>query len=85
MKLLIKPLGAASKTLICEIKPDCRLIVVHPDDTLETALELMAEHGFGHMPVVERYNPTKLVGFLTRNDIIQVYREKAKEKEDHFK
>ncbi len=71
-------------TLVCKIKADCHLIVVHPDDTLETALELMAEHGFGHMPVVERFNPTKLVGFLTRNDIIQVYRQKAKEREDHF-
>lgn len=68
--------------LICKIKQDCKLVVTHPDDTLETALELMAEHGFGHMPVVDREDPTKLVGFLTRNDIIQVYREKAKERKD---
>jgi len=69
-------------TLICKIKQDCQLIVTYPDDTLETAMELMAEHGFGHMPVVDRDEPTKLVGFLTRNDIIQVYRLKAKERED---
>ena len=69
-------------SLICKIKADCQLIVTYPDDTLETAMELMAEHGYGHIPVVDRDNSTKLVGFLTRNDIIQVYRLKAKERED---
>ncbi len=77
--------GVDKRTPISQIKTCDNLIVTYPDETLDIAMEKMAEHGFGHLPVVDRDDSTKLVGFLTRNDIVQVYREKAKEREDHYK
>ncbi|MEW5937495.1 MAG: chloride channel protein [Candidatus Thermoplasmatota archaeon] len=56
-------------------------LVAHPDDLLEDALERMAEKGYGHLPVVDPANRARLVGFLTRDDIMRVYRHRAKEKE----
>ena len=77
--------GIDRNTPITEIKTCNNIIVTYPDETLQTAQEKMAQHGFGHMPVVDRDDSTKLLGFLTRNNIIQVYQEKAKEREDHYK
>ena len=47
--------------------------VVHPDDTLEAALELMVGHDFDHLPVVRKETPEMLAGFLTRTDILRMY------------
>ena len=47
--------------------------VVHPDDTLEAALELMVGHDFDHLPVVRKETPEVLAGFLTRTDILRMY------------
>ena len=44
--------------------------VIHPDDTLENALEVMVGHNFDYLPVVREGAPDKLVGFLTRSDIL---------------
>ena len=49
------------------------LIVVHPEDTLETALADMVTHNINHLPVVRRDEPDQLVGFITRTDILQAY------------
>jgi CIC family chloride channel protein len=66
---------------ICNIETKTSLAVVYPDNTLEEAMEMIAETGFGHLPVVSRDEPMKLVGFLTRKDILKVYRNKKKEKQ----
>jgi len=47
--------------------------VTHPDETLETALEIMIGHDFDHLPVVRKETPNTLVGFLTRTDILRTY------------
>ena len=47
--------------------------VIHPDDTLENALEVMVGHNFDYLPVVREGAPDKLVGFLTRSDILRTY------------
>jgi CIC family chloride channel protein len=56
-----------------------RLIVTYPSETLEDALEKMAIAEIGHLPVVSEENPLKLVGFLSRGDIIRAYQRKAME------
>ncbi|MCK4756857.1 MAG: chloride channel protein, partial [Thermoplasmata archaeon] len=66
---------------ICDIETKKDLVVVYPDDTLEHAMETMTSSGFGHLPVVSKENPDKLVGFLTRNDILKVYRDKKGERQ----
>jgi CIC family chloride channel protein len=49
------------------------LIVVYPESSLEEALEIMVNQEINHLPVVERESPDRLVGFLSRTDIMQVY------------
>lgn len=50
-------------------------VVVHPDDSLEAALEIMVNRDFNHLPVVDRAVPDQLIGFLTRTDILKTYSE----------
>jgi CIC family chloride channel protein len=47
--------------------------VIHPDDTLETALAVMVGHNFDHLPVVRPETPDILAGFLTRSDVLRTY------------
>jgi len=56
-----------------------KIVTAYPDETLEEVLERMALKGIGHIPVVERFNPKNLVGFVTRSDIIKVHKKKAME------
>jgi CIC family chloride channel protein len=77
--------GVDESTPILEIETQGPLVVTYESETLEAAMEKMAASGFGHMPVVSRDDETKLVGFLTRKDIIMVYKRKAKEREDEWK
>jgi len=70
-----------SDACVCDIETKADLIVAYPDNTLEEAMELIAESGFGHLPIVSRDEPMKLVGFITRNDILKVYSHKKKERE----
>ncbi|MGV8129749.1 MAG: chloride channel protein [Methanolinea sp.] len=48
-------------------------IVVHPGSSLEEALEIMVNQEINHLPVVERESPDRLVGFLSRTDVMQAY------------
>ena len=47
------------------------LITVKPKENLSEALLKMDIHGFGHLPVVDQENPDKLIGFVSRRDIIR--------------
>ncbi len=73
---IAKGMGDAN---ICDIETKKGLQVVYPDMTLEEAMELMTSLDFGHLPVVSREDPDQLMGFLTRNDILKVYKGKKKE------
>jgi CBS domain-containing protein len=50
--------------------------VVCPDNTLREAADLMAVEGIGRLPVVERAAPGRVVGILTRSDILAAYRRR---------
>ncbi len=49
------------------------LSVIYPDNSLEDALELMVSHHLNHLPVVEKDSPDRLIGFLSRTDILRAY------------
>jgi len=49
------------------------LIVAFPDETLNDALRKLGLRDIGRLPVVERDNHTKLVGLVTRKNIIAAY------------
>jgi H+/Cl- antiporter ClcA len=46
------------------------LVVAFPDETLHGALTKMLQHDLGRLPVVERANPTHVVGYLGRAAIL---------------
>ncbi len=50
-----------------------RLVVAYPDETLHRALERMSHRDIGRLPVVDRNSPSKLVGWISRADIIRAY------------
>ncbi len=50
--------------------PRRRPIVLHADQSLREAVDVMARHGVGRLPVVARAPSGQLVGILTRGDII---------------
>lgn len=49
------------------------LVCVYEDETLRAAVDLMAIHDVGRLPVVTRENPDTIKGILTRNDILKAY------------
>ncbi|MCD6483881.1 MAG: chloride channel protein [Candidatus Odinarchaeota archaeon] len=50
------------------------LVVTYPDETAEIAYAKLERHHIGRLPVVERDNPKKLVGIVTRRDVLRAYR-----------
>jgi chloride channel protein, CIC family len=48
-------------------------IVAYPDETLQRAIERMSHRDIGRLPVVDRNNSTRLVGWISRADIIRAY------------
>ena len=51
------------------------LIVTYEDENLEIALRRLLDNSIGRLPVVDREDPKRLLGLLTKSDII---REHAK-------
>ena len=47
-----------------------RLVVAYPDESLFEAAEKMLRRGVGRLPVVERDDPTRLVGYLGRTGVL---------------
>jgi len=51
-------------------------VVVYEESSLREAADLMLHHDVGRLPVVARAAPRKVVGFLTRSDLIRAHRER---------
>lgn len=47
------------------------VVVAHPDEALHDALAKMLTFDIGHLPVVEKSAQRRVVGFLTRSDILK--------------
>jgi CIC family chloride channel protein len=56
-------------------------VVAYPDDQLEDALDLMIRSGVGRLPVVDRDQPTQLLGMLSRGSLATAYRSVLDEEE----
>ncbi|MHC1567207.1 MAG: chloride channel protein [Candidatus Syntropharchaeia archaeon] len=50
-----------------------KLVVVYPDESLEDALHRIVAYDIGRLPVVDRENPRKLLGIITRSDITRAH------------
>jgi CIC family chloride channel protein len=49
------------------------LIVAYPDETVHHALERMSHRDIGRLPVVDHNKPSKLIGWISRADIVRAY------------
>ncbi len=49
------------------------LLVVHPDETIGTALRRLSTRDVGRLPVVGRDTPRQLLGILRRTDVVRAY------------
>jgi H+/Cl- antiporter ClcA len=52
---------------------------VYDDCTMRQALDHMVNHGIGRLPVVARSQPSRVIGIVTRSDVLSVYRRQAQE------
>lgn len=50
-----------------------KLITVTPEDPVDMAFRAVRKNDLGHLPVVSAENPRKLVGIITRSDLIKAY------------
>ena len=50
--------------------------VVYDDSTLRDAADHMVNHDIGRLPVVKRGEPGRVVGMLTRSDILGAHRKR---------
>ncbi|MBM7624175.1 chloride channel protein [Sporohalobacter salinus] len=57
------------------------LIVAYPDEFLTTALKKLTFHNIGRIPVVDKEEEDKLVGLISRSDVIKAYNQKVSAKE----
>jgi chloride channel protein, CIC family len=51
-------------------------LVAYPNDTLDETINRMVEKGVSHLPVVEPSDPTHLIGFITKGDIMKAHHRK---------
>jgi CIC family chloride channel protein len=49
------------------------LVVAYPDETMHSALDRMHERDIGRLPVVDRNDPTRILGIISRHDIIRAH------------
>jgi CIC family chloride channel protein len=63
------PTDEMNKRTIGEIMSR-KVATARPDEKLTTVLARIDDTGYGHLPVVDPKDPSKLVGIVTRKDII---------------
>jgi CBS domain-containing protein len=58
-------------------------IIVYDDLTLRDAADHMVNHNIGRLAVVQRENPGKVVGIVTRSDLLMAQRRRLDEMKLH--
>ncbi len=66
------PVEDRAKTKVRDVMTT-ELIVAYPDEDLRSALAKMVNHNIGRLLVVSREDKTKLLGIITKGDIIRAY------------
>ena len=59
-----------------------QLIVTYPDEPLRDAIEKIVRHNIGRLPVVNRTEPDRVLGYLGRSSILSA-RLREHEEEEH--
>jgi CIC family chloride channel protein len=66
----------AASVLSCS---NAKLTVTYPDELLKEAVKKMVTQDIGRLPVVDRLQPTRLVGYIGRSAIIQAQVKQLKD------
>jgi len=53
------------------------VIVAYPDENMKQVMDRLYKNNIGRLPVVDRENPKKLLGIVTRTDAISAYERAA--------
>jgi CBS domain-containing protein len=48
------------------------LVIAHPDESVHDAVARMLAHGIGHLPVVNRVDPKKLIGCICSANLLAI-------------
>jgi H+/Cl- antiporter ClcA/CBS domain-containing protein len=68
---ILRVLQAGSAAAVTALAAGSREVAVaYPDETLQEAIATMLKRNIGRLPVVDRTNPGKVVGYLGRADIL---------------
>lgn len=51
-----------------------RLLVTYKDETIQQALQRMGAYDIGRLPVVQRNNPRRLIGWISRSAVVRAYK-----------
>lgn len=70
--------GIPGETTLLEVGND-ELVLAYPDQPLSEAVELMAMHDIGRLPVVERRDPQVLVAYLGRSAVLEAREHRRRE------
>ena len=70
-ELLEKAKAAAPETSLAEIAPKGIVPIVHPDNSVDLPLRRLGDRAF--LPVVHRAHPERLVGIVSREDVLRAY------------
>jgi CIC family chloride channel protein len=68
-------MSSANQSLTAADIATTSLITAYPDESLHDLLHKLGENDIGHIPVIDRNKPSKLVGVLRRHDIVKAYRK----------
>ena len=49
------------------------LVVAYPDESVHEALDKMVEKDVGRLPVVERGDPSRIIGIISKHDILRAF------------
>ena len=66
------PVKGIMKITVSQVSTN-KLVVTYPDKTIDDVFGLLQKYDIGHLPVVSADNPKKLIGILTRSDIVKAY------------
>jgi CIC family chloride channel protein len=59
------------------------LVIAYPDESLNTVLQRLATKDIGRLPVVSREDNRKILGIITRSDIVKLYDKTIVERMKH--
>jgi CBS domain-containing protein len=78
------PAGAApAGRTIGDLLRRSKTVIIHPNDSCRAAAERMAAAGVGRLPVVSAGEPRRLLGIITRSDLLKPRLKDLEEEHTH--